>query len=361
MRSRTIVLLALLALLWFGGLGQRSLIHPDEGRYAEIPREMLATGDWLTPRLNAIKYFEKPPLQYWATATGFAAFGLSEWSARLWPALTGFLTALLVAFTGRRLFGRDAGIAAGVITLGNIYFFAMGQVITLDMGLTFFMTAMLCATLIAQSGMGSRRRWMLLAWASAALAMLSKGLIALALPGAALVLFTLVARDPAIWRRLEIGWGLVVFLLIAAPWFIVVSIVNPEFPEFFFLHEHFARFTGDTFYAHMDEEAARANPLFGGRVAHGYLILAFAAGLFVDPDPGPVLANYGLDALRFVKPVFIGDTIQARLTCKRKTDRNKRDAQGHGQGVVAWDVEVSNQRGELVASYDILTLVAKRG
>ena len=123
---------------------------------------------------------------------------------------------------------------------------------------------------------------------------------------------------------------------------------------------NFGGVSGDYFYMHFDDEAAKASP-FGARIAHGYFVLSAAAGLFVSPAPGPVLANYGLDALRFVKPVFIGDTIQARLTCKRKTDRNKRDAQGHGQGVVAWEVEVSNQRSELVASYDILTLVAKRG
>ena len=123
---------------------------------------------------------------------------------------------------------------------------------------------------------------------------------------------------------------------------------------------NFGGISGDYFYMHFDDEAAKASP-FGARIAHGYFVLSAAAGLFVSPAPGPVLANYGLDTLRFVKPVFIGDTIHARLTCKRKTDRNKRDAQGHGQGVVAWDVEVSNQRGELVASYDILTLVAKRG
>ena len=122
---------------------------------------------------------------------------------------------------------------------------------------------------------------------------------------------------------------------------------------------NFGGISGDYFYMHFDEEAAKASP-FGQRIAHGYFVLSAAAGLFVSPAPGPVLANYGLDSLRFVKPVGIGDTIQARLTCKRKTDRNKTDAQGKGQGVVAWDVEVSNQRGELVASYDILTLVAKR-
>ena len=121
---------------------------------------------------------------------------------------------------------------------------------------------------------------------------------------------------------------------------------------------NFGGISGDYFYMHFDVEAAKASP-FGQRIAHGYFVLSAAAGLFVSPAPGPVLANYGLDTLRFVKPVFIGDTIQARLTCKRKIDRDRKDANGQGQGVVAWDVEVSNQRGELVASYDILTLVAK--
>ena len=103
------------------------------------------------------------------------------------------------------------------------------------------------------------------------------------------------------------------------------------------------------------------NAITQQRIAHGYFVLSAAAGLFVSPAPGPVLANYGLDTLRFVKPVGIGDSIQVRLTCKRKIDRNRKDANGRGQGVVAWDVEVKNQDGELVASYDILTLVAKRG
>lgn len=122
---------------------------------------------------------------------------------------------------------------------------------------------------------------------------------------------------------------------------------------------NFGGLSGDYFYMHFDEIAAKESP-FGKRIAHGYFVLSAAAGLFVSPAPGPVLANYGLDTLRFVKPVGIGDTIQARLTCKRKIDRNKKDVNGVGQGVVAWDVEVKNQDGELVASYDILTLVAKR-
>jgi oxepin-CoA hydrolase/3-oxo-5,6-dehydrosuberyl-CoA semialdehyde dehydrogenase len=122
----------------------------------------------------------------------------------------------------------------------------------------------------------------------------------------------------------------------------------------------FGGISGDFFYMHFDAVAAK-DSAFGQRIAHGYFVLSAAAGLFVSPAPGPVLANYGLDTLRFVKPVAIGDTIQARLTAKRKVDRKRKGADGVGQGVVAWDVEVSNQHGELVASYDILTLVAKRG
>ena len=120
----------------------------------------------------------------------------------------------------------------------------------------------------------------------------------------------------------------------------------------------FGGISGDYFYMHFDEVAARESA-FGKRIAHGYFVLSAAAGLFVSPAPGPVLANYGLDTLRFVKPVGIGDTLQARLTCKRKIDRPPRKDQPP-QGVVAWDVQVSNQHGDLVASYDILTLVLKR-
>ena len=119
--------------------------------------------------------------------------------------------------------------------------------------------------------------------------------------------------------------------------------------------ERFADLTGDTFYAHMDDEAAKASPIFEGRVAHGYFVLSAAAGLFVDPDPGPVLANYGLDRLRFAKPTYPGDTLTVTLTCKRKTLRV-----GAGYGEVAWDTQVVNQNGEIAAAYDVLTMVATR-
>ena len=122
---------------------------------------------------------------------------------------------------------------------------------------------------------------------------------------------------------------------------------------------NFAELSGDKFYAHMDDDAARTG-IFEKRVVHGYFIVSAAAGLFVDPAVGPVLANYGLEDLRFTKPVYIGDTIQVRLTCKQKTDKEDREGQ-IPQGVVHWDVEVSNQNSEPVAVYTILTLVRKKG
>ncbi|CAN5574717.1 phenylacetic acid degradation bifunctional protein PaaZ [soil metagenome] len=118
--------------------------------------------------------------------------------------------------------------------------------------------------------------------------------------------------------------------------------------------EHFAELTGDTFYAHTDEEAAAANPLFGGIVAHGYLVVSIAAGLFVDPAPGPVLANFGVDHLRFLTPVKAGDTISVTLTVKQITPRTTAD-----YGEVRWDAVVTNEAGDPVATYDVLTLVAK--
>jgi oxepin-CoA hydrolase/3-oxo-5,6-dehydrosuberyl-CoA semialdehyde dehydrogenase len=118
--------------------------------------------------------------------------------------------------------------------------------------------------------------------------------------------------------------------------------------------DHFAEFTGDTFYAHTDPEAASANPLFGGIVAHGYLVVSFAAGLFVSPEPGPVLANYGLENLRFLTPVKPGDELTVTLTAKQITPRENAD-----YGEVRWDADVTNADGDSVAKYDVLTLVAK--
>ncbi len=238
------LLVLLLALIWFCNLDYRKLVRPDEGRYAEIPREMVASGDWLTPRLNGLKYFEKPALQYWATAAAYEAFGETHWAARLWPALTGFLGILFTAFAGARLWGRQAGVYAGLICASSVLYIGIGHLLTLDMGVSFFLNAGVLALALAQRARRpeSTRNWMLLAWASIGLAILSKGLIGAALPGAAFVIYSLVCRDFSAWKKLHIARGIALMLAITAPWFIWVSIVNPGFAWFFFIHEHIQRF-----------------------------------------------------------------------------------------------------------------------
>jgi 4-amino-4-deoxy-L-arabinose transferase-like glycosyltransferase len=229
------VLLAIaLAAAWFGTLGVRPLYKADESRYAEISREMVASGDWITPRLNGFKYFEKPPLQYWTTAFFFKSLGETDPAARLWTALTGFGGILLVLFAGNRLFGPPAGYFAAAVLAGSPLYVLLGQFNTLDMGLTFFLSAAVFALALGQ---------MLLFWAACAAAVLSKGLIGIVLPLGAIGLYVLVKRDWKLFLELKVLRGGGLFLAIAAPWFVAVSLANPEFARFFFIHEHFERFT----------------------------------------------------------------------------------------------------------------------
>jgi len=236
---------ALLAIGWFATIQVRPLLDPDEGRYAQIPSEMLASGDFITPRFNDLKYFEKPPLQYWATAGMYALFGFSEWTSRAWSVGLAFACLPLVFAWVRRFYGNEAALTA-VAALGvSPFFLVIGHLNLLDAAFTFWLTAAVLAFTLAQSassGSTAERRWMLAAWALAALAVLSKGIVVGVLAGGALVLYTLVERDVRPWRRLHPGAGLTLFALIAVPWFVLVSLRNPSFPRFFFVHEHFARF-----------------------------------------------------------------------------------------------------------------------
>ena len=242
-----IALLLAFALVWMGTLGCRKLVTPDEGRYAEISREMALSGDWVTPRLNGIKYFEKPPLQYWATAAAFKTFGETEFSARLWTGLAGLLAVLATFFTGRRLFGAEAGLIAAAVCASSLLFVFMGHFNALDMGLAGCLHLAVCCFLLAQQGKEKQgRRWMLAAWAALALAVLAKGIVALVLTGATLVLYSLTTRDFSPWRRFTPVSGGLLFLAVAAPWFVAVSAANPEFARFFFIHEHFERFLTKT-------------------------------------------------------------------------------------------------------------------
>ena len=242
-----VVLIALgVVLLWFGTLDARHLLRSDEGRYAEIAREMWASGDWVTPRYNELKYFEKPPFHLWMTALAYQAFGVGEWQARLWVALSGTAGLLLTMVAAWRWWGPRVAGLAGLVLLAAPTWNIASHFNSLDMSVSGALAAVLAATLLAQhpqADAAQRRRWMLFAWAAMGVAVLTKGLIGIVLPSLALVTYSLWARDFQIWRRLHILAGTLLMLAITVPWFWLVARRNPEFLHFFFIHEHFERYT----------------------------------------------------------------------------------------------------------------------
>jgi 4-amino-4-deoxy-L-arabinose transferase-like glycosyltransferase len=238
-------LAALLSLVWLAALAGRPLFNPDEARYAEIPREMLSGGDWVIPHLNGLDYIEKPPLQYWATAATYQMLGVSEFSARLYTALTALATIALIGFLAARLWGGGAGWRAAAVLSGMFMFVVLGQLMTLDMSLTFWMTGSLTGFLLAQQPQqrpSAARGWMLFAWVAAALGVLTKGLVAAAIPAAVLVIYSLCMRDYSPWRKLHLKWGLPLFLVVTVPWHWLAAQRLSDFLQFFFVREHFARF-----------------------------------------------------------------------------------------------------------------------
>jgi 4-amino-4-deoxy-L-arabinose transferase-like glycosyltransferase len=231
--------------LWFALLAHRPLYDPDEGRYAEIPREMLSGGDWVIPHLNALVYLEKPPLQYWLTALAFRGLGQNEFAARLCTGLAGYLSLATVFLVGRKLWGSAAGDRALLFTSASALFVLLGHQLTLDMLLSFCLTAALGCFLLAQTRRDSLRlcgAWMAGCWAAMALAVLTKGLIGVLIPAATLGLYVMWQRDWLVLRRLNLRWGLPLFAAIAVPWFALAARANPQFLTFFFVREHLQRF-----------------------------------------------------------------------------------------------------------------------
>lgn len=224
-------------------LGHYPLLEPDEGRYSEIPREMLERGDFITPLLNYVKYFEKPPLLYWLNALSFALFGQNEFAARLPCALSGLLTILFSYWLGRKLFDRRTGLYAALIIGSCLGFAPLARVNITDMPLTLCLTVALGSFMLAVKSAGREKAgYYYLCYAAAALAVLAKGLVGILFPGAIIFLFLLLRQRWRLLAEMRLVTGISLFLAIAAPWFVMVALRNPEFARFFFIHEHFERF-----------------------------------------------------------------------------------------------------------------------
>jgi len=242
---RDLMILTVLICLFFTFmLGNRPLSVPDEGRYVEISREMTATGNYLTPRLNSVKYFEKPVFFYWLEAFSINLFGLNEFTLRLWPALFALFGCLAVAVAGARLFGRLTGLLGATVLATSLLYYGLSRAIILDMPVSILLTLALLSFLMGtHEAPGLKRRlYLWVFYAFAALSVLTKGLIGIFIPGLVIGAWILLLGEWRMLKTLYIPSGLALFLLIAAPWHIMVGRANPEFFQFYFIHEHFQRY-----------------------------------------------------------------------------------------------------------------------
>jgi len=232
-----VVVVAYTCLLGFYNFGE-----PDEPRYAEIAREMLELRDWVTPHLNYVKYFEKPPLVYWLTAINFHLLGISEGVARLWPAIFGLMGIALAYRLGRSMYDTWTGYAAAALLATSPLYFGLSQILILDMPLTGLMTVALAAFWFAYRSPRYRRGFVLLLYAATGLAVLTKGPVAAVLNAGSIFLFLLLRGEWTALRWVCSPLGVLLFGVVVLPWFVLVSQRNPEFLDFFIYDQHLKRF-----------------------------------------------------------------------------------------------------------------------
>jgi len=242
------VIVALAAVLYFGAMASYPFLDPDEGRYAEIPREMLESGDFVTPRLNYVKYFEKPPLFYWAVAGAMAALGERESAARIVPALSGLATVVLVIAMGAKIAGRRTGLLAGWVYLTSLLTLIMGRLLVIDGLFSLLLAGAWFSWWFGYSSQETRRRrlWYVLAWTCLGLATMAKGPVVLVLSAVLIGSFLLLRRDLRALKGMAWWPGAGIWALIVLPWHVSVSLRNPEFLRFFVVAQNFERFFGET-------------------------------------------------------------------------------------------------------------------
>jgi 4-amino-4-deoxy-L-arabinose transferase-like glycosyltransferase len=236
------LLLVAAAVLFFVGSGRLPLFEPDEGRNAEVAREMLASGDWITPHFNGFAYLDKPAVYFWMVAASFKTFGVSEGAARLPSALMGVATMLLIWFVARRMFGNSVGLRAGLIFACCPLTLVFAREVIFDMTLTFFVTLSMAAFWLAEDA-NFQKPWLdLIMFAGMGAALITKGPVGILLPMGSLLIYRLVRGRWQGPNRLRWRWGLLVLLAVALPWFIAVSVRNPDFPRYAFWNESLKRF-----------------------------------------------------------------------------------------------------------------------
>ncbi len=232
------------SLLFTFNLGKRPFASPDEGRYVEIPREMTVSGDYLTPHLNGLPYFEKPPLFYWLQSGVIKCLGLSEFSMRLLPVLTGLLGLILTYIVASHFVNRRTGLISAAVLGTSFLYFSLSRMIVLDLLFAFLMAVSMWSFVKGVLSTGKSRLYSALACSLfLALALLTKGLVALVIFFSVTILWLLITNSFSRLKPLYFVPCLLLFLLVAAPWHVFVSLENPEFFNFYFIREHFLRYT----------------------------------------------------------------------------------------------------------------------
>lgn len=268
--KRELLLVLLLSVPFiFWGLGSVSLLDPDEGMYGAIAREMAEKGDWTTPHFDGVRYLEKPPLYFWLTAIAFKLFGPSEWAARFWSALPTLGTAILTWQIGRLLYGGPSGLLSAIILVTSVGVFRYTRVAATDCLLVFSLTLSLYGfikTMLGQSQRGGKSAWLdpLLFYLGMALGVLSKGLVGAIFPLLIAGLYFWFSGERITWKRMNLKWGLLLFVVLIVPWHLLAAWKNPGFLQFYFVDNQFLRFLSDR--AFIEDDVPVSGAVFLGQV-----------------------------------------------------------------------------------------------
>ncbi|OIO39562.1 MAG: hypothetical protein AUJ71_00315 [Candidatus Omnitrophica bacterium CG1_02_49_16] len=242
------ILLFLSAVLFFFKLGDRSFRSPDEGRYAEVSRGMVVSGNWIEPKIYGVNYLKKPALFYWLVGVFFKTFGFNEWAGRSVPALFGLFGVLVTFWFVRKIFDDSAAFFSSLVLASNFWYLEVGRYLVIDAVFSFFVVLGLYCFYLAASAQKNKLRYYLLFYGCVSFSVLAKGVLGLILPGISIGLYLGVMKKiSGTLREMRLGLGALLFALIALPWFVMVSLKDPEFLKLFFLHENLSRFVSANF------------------------------------------------------------------------------------------------------------------
>ncbi len=235
-------LIALCLILFFFNLGNRALWDIDEGKHAATSKDMVLSGDWVTPKYNGEKFYDKPPLHNWLVAISFMIFGFNEFAARLPAALLGMGCVMITYLLGRRIFGPTAAFLSSLVLASSVEFFVLSRTVVHDISLAFFITLALTLFYLGYENDELRRYYFLAGYAALGFAVLAKGPVGILLPAAIIGLFLSFKKQVRFLKEMQIGWGMLIVLTVAAPWYILINFKDPDYAGYFFLKQNFGSF-----------------------------------------------------------------------------------------------------------------------